>query len=164
MISHFFIMPPGKFYFLKTPLLVHYLSSYKYLLTHDKGDVQCVSHWAQPVLIARILRPKRLPGSKSTWSSSANTSCPLPTISQLESSSTRKLITFLQKNNNTESSLSRLMLFLWCCWKLIKNPKKSKLSDNPGGRNGNFKKFITSLFTSKQQHLFVCVTGRLKLV
>lgn len=127
-------------------------------------EMLSVSHWAQPVLTARTLRPKRFPGSKSTWSSSANTSCPLPTISQLEGSSTRKLITCLQKNNNTESSLSRLMLFLWCCWKLIKNPKKSKLSDNPGGRNGNFKKFITSLFTSKQQHLFVCVTGRLKLV
>lgn len=41
-------MPPGKLYFLKAPLLVHYASSYKYFLTHDKRDAQCFQGTACP--------------------------------------------------------------------------------------------------------------------
>lgn len=82
------------------------------------------------LLIAGELRPKRLLESRPPWSSSSNTSCPLPTISQLDGSRTRKLITFLQ-NNNIESSLSRLMV-LWCSWKPIKNPK-IRSTDHPRG-------------------------------
>lgn len=139
VILLFFETQPGRFSFSKAPLLLHDAPHTNTLQPTTQRDAQRLQldHGVLGtllLLIAGELRPKRLLGSRPPWSSSSNTPCPLPTISQLEGFRMRKLITLLQ-NNNIESSLSRLILFLWCSWKLIKNPKKSRSLYHPGGKN-----------------------------